>query len=489
MPSVTLFHSNDMHGRVEAMAKLSTYVKQERRQAEAVGRETLFWDAGDAADRRFEFVALSKGSTFPPLLAAMGVELQTLGNDIGLTYGPEAAFEMAAASPFPVLAANFRDGDAPLNPALSVTLASGIRLGVFGLTAPWGELYHSFGLHFPDTLPLAKRMVAELKAQGVDAVILLSHLGYELKDLPDVDDLKIAQEVPEIDLIIGAHTHTLLPEGVTVNGVLIAQTGDYAQRLGRIDLEFDARHHLTSKRASVLEVPADTPLDPAVLAAVSAAEQEAERLKSREVGELLVDLDLDYFDDCRLGRFAADALRTYMKADAALVMGGLFHSELHKGPVTLGDLNRACFTTANPCVTVLTGRELVDALERGLDPARYDHRHTALRGPPCGIPQLSGLRVWVDLARPVGRRVIRADIQGQRLDLEHVYRLAHTDAETLDPPGYLPLDPARTTQETPTILREALATYLQAHSPLALPEAERWHFSGGRLAGAQGTHQ
>ncbi len=49
---LAIFHSNDMHCHLDAMARLSTHARQLREDAEAQGRHVFFWDAGDAADRR-----------------------------------------------------------------------------------------------------------------------------------------------------------------------------------------------------------------------------------------------------------------------------------------------------------------------------------------------------------------------------------------------------------------------------------------------------
>ena len=142
---LSIFHTNDMHGRLEAMARLSAFARRLRAEAEAQGRRVLLWDAGDAADRRVRFCSISKGAAFSPILNAMGYTLQTMGNAISLPYGPQAMAAVAARANFPVLAANCRDGDGPLPEGLQeyalIPLPRGLTMGVIGLTAPWGDLY------------------------------------------------------------------------------------------------------------------------------------------------------------------------------------------------------------------------------------------------------------------------------------------------------------------------------------------------------------
>ncbi len=109
-----VFHTNDMHGRLDAMARLSHLARRLQAEAAAEGRPVFFWDAGDAADRRIDWISATKGSLFPPVLHDMGITLQTLGNAISLPYRQQAASAMAHHADFPILAASFRNGDGPL---------------------------------------------------------------------------------------------------------------------------------------------------------------------------------------------------------------------------------------------------------------------------------------------------------------------------------------------------------------------------------------
>ena len=222
---LTILHSNDMHGHLVEMARLSTFVRQQRAALEAAGRQVLFVDCGDAADRSQRFCGVTKGSVFPPILAAMGVQMQALGNDISVTYGPQAAAQMAQNSPFPVLAANFyRDGQ-PLLPGFERwqiwPVSQAVSVGVIGLTVNTLGFYRLFGLDVPDFTSTTRETFAELSLQIHGPVIVLSHLGLQ-------DDLELARTMPELAVIIGGHSHTLLEQGQWEGSVLVAQAGEYA---------------------------------------------------------------------------------------------------------------------------------------------------------------------------------------------------------------------------------------------------------------------
>lgn len=235
---LTFLHSNDIHGRLEGLARLTTLARREQAQAEAEGRKVFRWDAGDAFDRRFEECRLTRGESLAPVLTASGVTLQTLGNDIGVGYSMTAVTRMARRAGYAILAANLRDGDGPVVEGLSAGVLldgpDGLKIGVFGLTDPFGGIYRVYGLHTPDVHDVACRTVAELREAGAGLVVLLSHLGLAA-------DAELAAAVSGIDLIIGGHSHNLLPQGERVGETLIVQAGQFAEHLGRVDLDVGKR--------------------------------------------------------------------------------------------------------------------------------------------------------------------------------------------------------------------------------------------------------
>jgi 2',3'-cyclic-nucleotide 2'-phosphodiesterase (5'-nucleotidase family) len=350
-----------------------------------------------------------------------------------------------------------------------ISLSNGMSIGVIGLTASVGNFYELFGLRFPDFCELTKRLVSQLKTGGASLIVVLSHLGL-------ADDRRLADEVSGINLIIGAHTHDKLPEGEVRNGVLIAQAGEYAKSLGRIDLMLDpSTGQVANYRADVLDVPDDTPPDREVLMAISAAEEEVKEIMAQPIGELTELMGQDYFNECDLGNMTADALRTRMRSDIAMVSSGQFRQSLEAGTLTLGQLDAACFSTANPWLSEVRGEQILEALERGLTPTISEVKHPSYRGAPIGIPQISGMRVHYDSNAFREPRVRRVDIEGEPIKPDQIYRLAHTDAETMPEVGYLVLDVGQTVeQEVPTILREVIADYVRGHSPLSAPQRGRW---------------
>jgi 5'-nucleotidase len=470
---VTIFHTNDIHGREEALSRLSAVARQLRSEAESQGKKVLFFDAGDAADRRFRTTSATKGVAYYSILNVMGYDVQTMGNAISLPYGPQAMKAVAERAKFPILAANCRNGAEPLPAGLheyvEISLSPQVTMGVLGLTAPWGNLYELFGLHMPDFIQVAQRIVEQFKQEGVRPIVVLSHLGLE-------DDRRLAQAVPGIDLIIGAHSHHLLPEGEESGGVLIAMAGDYARALGQVELSIDSQTgEVLQRTAKTILVSNDQRSDPLVVAAIKTAEQEVTTRMETPIGVLESTLDLDHFGECGIGDLAADALRERMHADAAMVASGQFHAGLSAGTVTYGDLDQACFSSANPTLTEVSGEQIVQALERGLDLELARYEHHGFRGTPVGTPQISGMQVVFNPQAEPGQRVVKVSIGENSLDSQKIIRLAHTDAELSPEAGYLTLnEDQHSNYEVPTILPEVLEDYIRKHSPVPQPKSGRW---------------
>jgi 2',3'-cyclic-nucleotide 2'-phosphodiesterase (5'-nucleotidase family) len=65
-------------------------------------------------------------------------------------------------------------------------------------------------VQFFDEIPAVTAEAARLKALGVNILILLSHSGYDV-------DLRMAEQIPDLDIIVGAHSHTFLYTGIKMN--------------------------------------------------------------------------------------------------------------------------------------------------------------------------------------------------------------------------------------------------------------------------------
>nr|MBF6592114.1 bifunctional metallophosphatase/5'-nucleotidase [Ktedonobacterales bacterium] len=312
----------------------------------------------------------------------------------------------------------------------------------------------ALGLRVLPVAPLVRELAAALRQDGADVVILLSHMGLPV-------DRALADELQgEVALILGAHTHNLLPEGERVGAITLAQAGEYARHVGRIDLLWDGER-LEVERVTVLPVTDDIAPAAPVLAEVEAAEASLRRFLAEVIGELAEPLDFAYDRECGTGNLVADMLRERMSAEVAVSSAiNAVATSLPAGPLHRGTLWEACPSPANPAVTTLTGAQLVALVARGLDPIYAAETPRMLRGTPRGIFSLSGACV----------REGQLFVADQPVAPERVYRVAATDWELDALGGYARANwNLQISYHIPTIVREALEPYLLAHRPVTVP--------------------
>lgn len=293
---LTLLHFNDLHGRLEQLPRLFHLAKRERAAAQAQGRQVLLLDGGDSSDRSRWECEVTQGRANYSLLEAMGVQAGVPGNGETLNWGRLALGKMVAAVNFPVLAANLVDATDPTQPAVpglkySVLLGlAGFPLGLIGLTQTFPQAFGPAGYGAVDPRAVLRREIDRLRAQGARLLVLLSHLGLtttpgtqqsgELADA--LHDDTVAAGFPEIAVIVGGHTHSVLGTPLTVGRTLIVQAGDSGRFLGRLDLEVDDATGVVSEYAGRL-IPCgpDVPLDPTIQGTLELVQEEAERVKNR----------------------------------------------------------------------------------------------------------------------------------------------------------------------------------------------------------------
>jgi DNA-formamidopyrimidine glycosylase len=447
-----LLHTNDIHGEVEGLARVAGLV--ERKRKEAKGAPQFYVDAGDVEEPLSRLSNLTKGRAMHRLLSAAGCDAAAVGNGGWLRYGPQVVGEHARAARHPLLQANLRVAGGDLLPgsqAAVILRAGPLRLGLIGVTAPMDAHSGSFGLSATPVLPLVRELAASLRQDGADLVVVLSHMGLQA-------DRELAAGLQEdVVAIIGGHSHDLLPEGERVGRVLIAQAGERARHLGRVEIGWTGTGW-AALRAGVLPIDPAVRPSAAVLAKARIIDAECRVFTAEVIGELAQALDFAVDRECGVADWMADVLRERMGAEVAVVAAGqAFSGSLPAGALRRGTLWDACSSTANPGITTLTGAQLAALVAKGLDPDFAASTARALRGSPRGLLHLSGATV------EAGRLLVA----GEPVEGERPYRVAGTDWELEPYGGYV--DPAwelRAEYDLPTILREALEEYARAHRPI-----------------------
>jgi 2',3'-cyclic-nucleotide 2'-phosphodiesterase (5'-nucleotidase family) len=449
-----VLHTNDIHGRIEGLSRIVTLIEQIR--AENPTTPVLYFDAGDSEDYSIRLCNLTNGTVMHRLLNFAECAAVVPGNAYITRLGPQVLEDHAAISRYPHLLANLITAEGSPIPGTqpSVLVAvEGLRFGVIGVTADDITGYDVFWkLHGLPLIPRIKELAVDLRRNGAGAVIVLSHLGLKR-------DQQIAEELQDhVDIIIGAHSHTLLPEGERVGNILIAQAGQYAEHLGQIDLTWNGGQ-IQVDRAFMLPITDTIPLSESVQAEIHTVEGEIQRYLDEILGELAEPLDFAIDRECRVGNFVADILRYRMNAELSVVaVGPTISAPLEAGSLRRGTLWESCISTANPGVVDLTGAQLMTLVQRGQDREWAQDQPRGLRGARRGLIHLSGA-VLRDGSLWIGDHPVEA---------ERVYRVAGTDLEFESDWGYVDAEwGVHAEYELPTILREVVQDYLkQSTAPI-----------------------
>lgn len=470
MIRLTVLHTNDLHGRVEQLARIASLVRSIRHQVQGEGGVCFYFDCGDSEDTRQLESSLTKGAAMDALLHAAGCDAAALGNAIPIRYGYQAIAGLASAFGRPILCANLLDEHGePIEGLLPYQFmeAGGIKIALIGVTDPMPSYETIFHLSTRAPKQLLPDLVQQVRDEGAKTVILLSHLSSPV-------DLDLASSVPGIDLILGGHDHQILYPPKQVNGCWVAQAGQYGKHLGRLDLQLDEINgKVVNLSAQLLDVPETLPQDEIVLLALQEEQAHARALMQKVIGRVEQPLDLAIDHECAAGDFLADALLDrYPQVDCALTLAGHWLTALPGKEISQGGLFAACRSTANPCITKLSGEQILNFLHAALKPqnsSRVFDRH--LRGGFVGWPHVAGLRAQWDGTDIDTLQVWLGD---EALLKDKVYTVAATDMEFSEFIGYLVLPDDQVEYEVPTVVPEVLQEHITRNSPI-------WQIPGDRI--------
>lgn len=489
---VSILHTTDLHGHilptsgydgqtdVGGLARCASQLRQWQQQSPA----SLLLDAGDL----FQGTAagyLSRGRVMVDLLNQLGYDAWSLGNH-DFDWGSDVWLEAVAASNMPVLTANLAfEGRAVGTLEASHPLAKvrpwlmrevgGFRVGLLGLITPglsaWLTPDQLGAAQVTDPVAAARRAVAELTAEGVDAIVAVVHFGWREQDDHANPLHELAFQVPEIDLIIGGHTHRL-HESRQIGRSIYTQANYHGLHCGRVDLVFDrSSRRLLGCQPMLASMDAQVPLDPLVMQVAAPMLEQAEQHLEQVVGELAEPLEYRYHQGSggathRL--IASSMLHAAAKRGrpAEVVFHGTFSQEpLAAGPITQRQLWQVLPYENSMVRAELTYGQLVAVLEEAMGVYRSDQAlcgvlaETERRGARTVVTRLS----WPD-GRPLepGRRV---GVLINSYDAQSGGRRLMQLRAILEEPAV-----RGTVEYLPIQTRQALTDFLLSHRPLRLSD-------------------
>jgi 5'-nucleotidase len=432
-------------GTVGGVARLATVVKE--RRAAAGEQPLLLLDAGDfTMGTLFHTITREAGGELR-LMSEIGYDATTLGNHefdfrpMGLAAMLSAASKAEGDRLVPVIASNIQfDPNSPGDDSLKahadagrivpykIIEKGGIRFGLFGLLG-----YNAITVSpmtkpvtFADPIETAKTMVKKLREEDkVDVVILLSHMGVAQQDDGSWrgEEVEMVEQVPGIDIVVGGHSHTALPQPVLVNGhTPVVQAGSEIQYLGELHMRMGEDGKTQVRDYSLHPINDQTAGDGVITTQVEDFKQQVSKQmlepKGYRFDQPLAKVDKTLtreHDDPILANLVTDALRDATGSDISFTGNGTIRDDMIAGrtgvqavsdlfriaPLGIGQLDDA---PGYPLVKVyVTGKEVKDILEVLL--LAYQ-----MRDSDSYFPRVAGLRFSYNPYRVPFDRVSRVEL-------------------------------------------------------------------------------
>lgn len=459
MEEIVLFHTNDLHSHFENWPKIRRLVKAKRSLYQKEGKIVVTIDLGDFSDRCHPLTEATDGRANVAIMNTLAYDLVTIGNNEGIGNSKKQLEHLYDQATFEVVLANLEEPKTQTLPDFCqaykiMTTKEGTKLGFIGLTAPFPLTYNPNGWTIKQVEAVLPQLITEVAPQ-CDVLILLSHLGIDT-------DFMIAANYPEIQVILGSHTHHLFKDGEKINHVQLAAAGKYGQYIGEVHLFVDADTKQVTSYAKTIETASleEQATDAKEIAGYLT---EGHRLlQAQQIAQIPETLSTDLRQPHAFITVALKALKEAGQTEAAVLNNGLFLADLPEGIINADQLHEALPHPMHLIKVTLKGSDM-SRLIREMEKSRqflrkFPIRGMGFRGKIFGELCYDGIRFE--------RNSQTVFWQGKPIQPEQKYTLT-----TVDHFQFVPFFPTiELVGEVeflfPDVLRTVVANYLHAHYPI-----------------------
>ncbi len=219
------------YGKMGGLDRVATVIKRIRAEREGA----ILLDGGDTWQGSLTALR-TNGQDMVDAMNLLGPDAMT--SHWEFTLGLDRVTEIVDDLPFPFLGANIYDAewDEPAYEPYTMIERGGTLIAVIGQAFPYLPIANPSwmfpGLSFGVREERMAEVVAEVRDEGAQAVVVLSHNGFDV-------DRKLASRVPGIDVILTGHTHDALPEPLMVGDTALIASGSHGKFVSRVDLDVD----------------------------------------------------------------------------------------------------------------------------------------------------------------------------------------------------------------------------------------------------------
>ncbi len=378
--SITLLHTSDLHGfvfpvtdydgnkEVGGILRLASAIESEREGLHNV----LLLDSGDTYQGGAESL-LTRGRIVNEALGWLGFDSWVLGNH-EFDWGLEWLAGLLETCPVPALGANISSRPGTENPLHTVKPfiirdMDGVRVAVIGLTTPaiptWSRPHLLGNLLFSKSVETLRKVMPAVREHQPDIMVMITHQGYGRFGDNYANEINaIAGHFPELDVILGGHTHQVV-HGADVNGVLYVQPGYHGIWLGRVDLVYDTvRRELVKRESKIIHVGDNYEKHEGLLSALEDDLERVDRILEGKVGYAKADISAKSSlpGQSPMQQLICRAISYASEAEIVL-HGILSDGNLYEGEILERDIWRIVPYENTIGVMMLTPDELRDILE------------------------------------------------------------------------------------------------------------------------------
>ena len=361
--TIVIYSTNDMHAQIDNFAKVSAYLESER----AKHPNTLILSGGDMfSGNPVVDQHTKKGQPIIELMNHIGYQYAAFGNH-EFDYGQENLQRCMNDANFEMLCANLKVDSTIARfkqpkPYAQLEI-DGIRIAILGLIEVSekriGELQPAAhparlkGIHFRN--PIECALDYKHLRKECDLFLALTHIGHNY-------DIELANAMPELDAIIGGHSHTRIDSTLYINGVLVNQANAYLNYIGKTTFTL-ANKQVKKKTFELIDVSKlkDESTD--------VKEQIQHYYDESPLHQVLAQASRPFQGKHPLGNLMTDAIRNIHAFDIAFQnWGGIRISEHPKGDFTMNDVFRLDPFGNNLMVYDMTPKEIRDLLSNSYQP-------------------------------------------------------------------------------------------------------------------------
>lgn len=326
-----LYHINDLHSHFENWPKIRRYLNQKKQEHEENNEDVLIFDIGDFLDRVHPLTEATNGKANVQLMNRVAFDAVTIGNNEGIGNTKTVLNQLFQEAKFPVVLGNLfdiEDKNLPdwAQPYIILVLENGIRVGVTGLTAPLYLSYLPNGWQPKESYEVLPELLQEMKPK-TDIIILLSHMGI-------IEDEHMAEMYQDLDVIMGAHTHHVLPQGRLIDGTMLTGGGKWGEYIGHTIVCYSEEKVITSIKTELITC-ADLPelrLDEIEINRLW--DKGIEMLREEEIADIPFTLETEWYNHTDLVDLGLEAITEFANIDIGILNSGLFLDDLPAGIIS-----------------------------------------------------------------------------------------------------------------------------------------------------------